>query len=247
MKNAAFILMPLLLLGGCTTVKYEPKAEAGPAKSPDQPIYVYSETMRIPRPYEVMGKIRVGDTPLTVVGGSLEGVLETLRKNARQKGADALQLTSVEQPGFTSANYRVEANFLRFTDIWESVSISEEELVAYFGTNTSPLDAIEGVWAGNDPAQSRIMIVKNNAKPGREFIAFVVSTRNPSWRKGDKKLDIVRGERQGVYRGSYYMDDYQEKRVAITLRVAENRFLVHLPGSTAQLVFTKADAPRQAN
>lgn len=246
MKNAAFVLMPLLLLAGCTTVKYEPKAEAGPAKSPDQPVYVYSETMRIPRPYEVLGKIRVGDTPLTVTGGSLEGVLEKLRKNARQKGADALQLTSVEQPGFTSANYRVEANLLRFTDVWESVLIPDDELAAYFRTNASTLDPIEGVWAGNDPAQSRVVIMKNNAKPGREYIAFVVSTRNPTWRKGDKKLDIVRGERQGVYRGSYYMDDYQEKRVAITLRVAENRFLVHLPGSTAQVVFTKADGQKQS-
>jgi len=33
------------------------------------------------------GTIRVSDTPLTVMGGSLEGVLEKLRKNA---GSEAL-------------------------------------------------------------------------------------------------------------------------------------------------------------
>jgi len=249
MKNSALILIPLLLLAGCTTtVKYESKTEAGPAKGEDYPIYVYSETMKIPRPHEVMGTIRVSDTPLTVMGGSLEGVLEKLRKNARQRGADALQLTDVEQPGFTSPNYRIEAKLIRFTNVWESVSMTEEELAAYFHTPNSSLDPIEGVWTGNDAAQSRIVIMKNSTRPGRDFIAVILANRNPTWRKGDKKLDIVRGERPGIYRGSFYLDDYQEKRVAITMRGSpENKFLVHIPGQTAPVSFNKVDGQRPSD
>jgi hypothetical protein len=243
MKNPALLLVSILPLAGCTTTaKYESKSAAGPAKPADHPIYVYTETMKPPRPCEIIGSMRVGDTPLTVIGGSLESVLEKLRKNARQRGADALQIKSVDAPGFTSPNYRVEADFLRFTDVWESVSIPVEELAAYLQTNASTLDPIEGVWAGNDQAQSRVAVIKNNARPGREFVAFILSTRNPSWQKGDKKLDIVRGERQGIYRGSFYLDDYQEKKVAITLRELEKKFVVLLPGGSPPVTFTKTEA-----
>lgn len=247
MRNPVAILLPALLFAGCTTVKYEPKATAGPAKPANYPVYVYAETTKIPRPHEVVGSMRVGDTPITMFGGTIEGVLETLRKHAREKGADALQLTSVQAPGFTSANYRANANFLRFTDVWESVAVSEEGLKAYFQTNAATLDPIEGVWTGNDPARSRIAIMRNSTKPGREFVAVVLGTMNPSWHPGDKKLDILRGERPGVYRGSFFLDDYQEKKVAITLRgPPENRFLVHLPEGPP-LAFRKAGGQRLSN
>jgi hypothetical protein len=241
MKSAALILIPVLLLAGCsTTVKYEAKTEAGAAKPPSHPIYIYPETMKVPRPHEVIGTIRVGDTPLTVMGGSMEAVLETLRKNARQRGADAVQLTYVEAPGFDSPHYRAEARLVRFTNAWESVAIPDAGLTDYFRTNAPALDPIEGVWAGNDAARSRIAILKNSAKPGREFIALLLANRNPTWQKGDKKLELARGERPGVYRGSFYLDDYQEKRVVVTLRgPPENRFLVHIPGQPAALSFTK--------
>lgn len=235
MKNPAWFLFPALLLAGCTsTTKYEPKSAAGPAKPEGHPIYVYMANEKVPRPFEVIGSMHVGDTPFTVFGGSLENVLDILRQNARRKGADALQLMSVREPGFTSANYRAEADFLRFTDAWESVALPENELLAYFRDNAQNLDPIEGIWFGNDPVQSHVAIMKNSSKPGRDFVAFILSTRNPTWRKGDKKMDISRGERQGVYRGDYYLDDYEGKRVAITLRSSpDDRFTVRMPDGTA--------------
>lgn len=240
MKPSLLILLAALPWAGCTTAKYESKSAAGPAKPAEYPIYVYSKRTPIPREFETVGTLRIGDTPVTMIGGSLEGVLKTLRQHARQKGADALQVTSVDAPGFTSANYRVEANLIRFTDVWESVRLSDAELAGYYATNAAALDPIEGIWQGNDPTQSRVAVVRNNSKPGRDFVAFVLNKQNPTWQRGDKLLDLARGERAGVYRGNYYFDDYQTKPVAITLRgPPENRFVVHLPNDANPLVFAK--------
>ena len=148
-------------------------------------------------------------------------------KKARQKGADALQITTVKKPGFLSPNHGADANFLRFTDKWEAVALSEAELATYFKTNAPKLDPIEGIWYAMDRMQSRVAILKNESKPGREFIAVILNTRNASWKAGDKKADLRRGERPGVYRGSFYRDDYQEKKVAVTLQSpTANRFAV---------------------
>jgi len=89
--------------------------------------------------------------------------------------------------------------------------------------------------------------MKNSTRPGRDFIAVILANRNPTWRKGDKKLDIVRGERPGIYRGSFYLDDYQEKRVAITMRGRREQILVHIPGQTAPVSFNKVDGQRPSD
>ena len=241
MKNSLLLLIPMFMLTGCTTVtKYESKSTAGPAKPENYPIYIYTELMKVPRSFEIIGTMHVGDTPFTVMGGSLEGVVKKLRANARKKGADAVQLMSVKQPGFTSANYGADANFLRFTDAWESVALPEDEVLAYLRTNGQNLDPIEGIWLGNDPAQSRITIVKNSSKPGRDFVAFILSTRNPTWQRGDRKMDLVHGERQGVYRGDYYFDDYHGKNVAFIFRgPPANRFVIQMPEGSAPIIFTR--------
>lgn len=230
----------LLLLTSCTTVvKYDSKSDAGPAKPDNYPIYVYPENTKVPRAHEVIGNIRVGDTPLTVMGGTIEGVLKKLRENARRKGADALLLTSVDAPGFTSPNYRADASLLRFTDTWESKSLTDDELRAYFRDNPTALDALEGIWQGSDPARSRVAVVKDRSKPGRDFIVFVLNSLNPTWRRGDKKMELAVGERPGVYRGDYFLDDYQGKKVVVILKPQENRFVVQLPNETLGLNFSR--------
>jgi len=245
MKNPFLILCAAGLLAGCTTVKnYESETAAGPAKPVDYPIYVYSKDMKVPRPFELIGTMRVSDTPFTVFGGSLEDVLNTLRQNAREKGADALQLTSVQSPEFQTAHYRVDASFLRFTDAWESIAISEEEMHAYLRTNAQNLDPIEGVWIGSDPMRSRLGIRQNRSKPGRDFVALVLSSKNPTWHSGDKKLDILRGERPGVYRGNYYLEDYQVEKVAFTLRVPPaNRFVIQTDEESVPIIFIREKVP----
>ena len=241
MKNPCSILFAVLLLAGCTTTtKYQSQNVAGPAKPADYPIYVYTEKMDLPRPTEIIGTMHVGDTPFTMLGGSLDGVMNTLRQNARQKGADALQLVNITPPDFLSAHYRADARFLRFTTPWESVALSEDDLLAYFRANRQTLDPVEGIWLGNDPVRSRIGIMKNRSKPGRDFIAFILNSKNPSWQHGDKKLDLVRGERPGVYRGSYYQDDYQEIKVAFTVHgPTTGGFVIQISEEAAPVIFAR--------
>ena len=232
--SAAYAFVILLLVGCSTTTKYVSKLPNGSAKPEDYPIYVYTENITVPRPFEVIGTMHVGETPFTMMGGSLKSVMNKLMKNARQKGADAVQITTVKKPGFLSPNHGGDANFLRFTDTWESISLSEAQLAHYFRTNAQKLDPIEGIWYASDQMQSRVAILKNGTRPGRDFIAVILNTRNLSWEAGDKKADLRRGERPGVYRGSYYEDDYQEKKIAVTLR---------LPGADRFAVIIDESAP----
>jgi hypothetical protein len=228
-------------LVSCTTVKnYDAQLQAGPAKPEDYPIYLYPQEIPVPRPYEVIGAMSIRDTPLTVFGGSFEGELKTLRKYARKKGADALKLTSVQQPDFLHAKYRVEANLIRFTNVWESVTLTEGELRAYFHTQAATLDPIEGIWLVNDVMQCRVGIMKNNSRAGRDFIAFILNTANPTWQHGDKKLDLASGERPGVYRGAHYLEDYRRLSVAFTLQGPRtNVFGFRLSDDGPPTVFTK--------
>lgn len=241
MNRLKLILFALLLAGCSTTTKYEAKAPGGEARPAKYPIYIYTENVKVPRAFEIIGTMRVSDTPFTVMGGSLEKVLNKLRDNARTKGADALQIKAIRKPDFLSPNYGAEAHFLRFTDQWESLALTKEGLEAYFQTNRAALDPIEGLWSGSDTAQSRVVILKNNSKPGRDLVALIVGTKNPSWQTGDKKMDLARGERPGVYRGNYYQDDYQAKQVAFTLRgSATNRIVLQLSEDGEFTVFNRA-------
>jgi hypothetical protein len=158
--------------------------------------------------------------------------------NARKKGADALQVTSIKKPNFLRPNHGADANFLRFTDTWESIPLSEAELKDYFKANAQKLDPIEGVWRA-DRAQTRVAILKNSSRPEREFIAVLLETKNATWKAGDKRADIRRGERAGVYRGSYYRDDYLEKKVVVRMQLpSANQFAVSVDG-TDPLVFVR--------
>lgn len=230
-----------MLLAGCTTVvKYDAKTVAGPAKPADYPICVYMEQMKVPRPFEIIGTVHVGDTPFTVKGGSFEEVMMTLQELAQQKGADAIQITAIETPGFTSSHYRVDANFLRFTDAWETVPLSENEFLAYLKDHQQSLDPIEGIWSISDVDQSRVGIIKDSSRPGRDFIAFVINTNDPSWPKGSKKIDIARGNRPAVYLLDYYFDDFQKKEGAISLGdPPAGLFHMRLPDGSDNLIFNR--------
>jgi hypothetical protein len=140
----------------------------------------------------------------------------------------------------TNSHYRVEANFLRFTDVWETVPLSEAGLLEYLKSHQPALDPIEGIWSGDDQAKSRIGIMRNISRPGRDFVGFILGTKNLSWQNGYKKLDIKQGERRAVYRFDYYLDDFQAKADAMTLGgPAARRFRVHLSHDAEVISFTR--------
>lgn len=222
----------LVLIGaltGCGTMSdYTPQGVAGQPKPGDYPIYVYPEELTVPRPYAVVGSMFVGETLFTIFGGSFEEELNTLRQKARRVGADAVKITSIQQPDFLHAKHRVEAELIRFTQPWESLPMDAAELRQYLRADRD-FDPIEGFWRIQDPGQTPIGIVASRSKPGRDFVAFLLAPGSGGWRTGDKKLDLARGERPGVYRGSYFFEDYRRVGVAFTLRPENpDSFLIQL-------------------
>ena len=243
MKKLALFASLLLLLSGCTTTKsYKPNMAAGPAKPPGYPIPIYNEDMRIPRPCQLIGQFSIGDTQLTMFGGSVKGVMKTLMDTAHEKGADVVELISIKQPDFESANYRLEANLLRYADDWETVAISENDFLAYLRQHQQTLDPIEGIWSDGSP--DRIGIIKDTSKPGRDFIAFMLNVELPSWRKGCKKIDIARADRPGTYSLKYYRDDFGMAKTTVLLdHDRAFTFVVHANGETYEVAYTKIGAP----
>ncbi len=218
MKNLALLLFSMLLLTGCgTVVTYKQNTAAGLAKGDNYPIPVYTEDQTVPRPCEIIGTVSVGDTFFTVTGGSAEAVTLKVMRTAHEKGADAVQITSIRQPGFTSANYHMTANLLRYTDTWETVAISENEFLAYLQKNARTLDPIEGVWSEYGREQQRIGIMKNHSKAGRDYVGFILDSENPAWRLGTKKIDICRGLEPDSYVLTYYLDDFEPREIPILL------------------------------
>jgi hypothetical protein len=243
MKKLTLFASLLFLLTGCGTTKtYKPDATAGPAKPPGYPIPIYNENMRIPRPCQLIGEFDIGDTQLTMFGGSLKGVMNTLMVTAHEKGADVVELISIKKPDFESAHYRVEANLLRYADKWETAALSEKDFLIYLQQNQATLDPIEGIWSDGSP--DRIGIIRDKSKPGRDFIAFMLNVQLPSWQKGYKKMDIARDSRPGAYALKYYLDDFGIAKTTMLLN--HNRaftFIVNTEAGAAEVAYMKTSTP----
>jgi hypothetical protein len=218
MKDLALLLSMILLLAGCSTVTtYRANTAAGPAKPANYPIPVYTEDMTVPRPCEVIGTVSVGGGRFTMFGGSAESEMLKVMRAAHEKGADVIQMKLIEKPGYTEVNCRLVADLLRYTDVWETIGMTEEAFDAYLKTNRRNLDPIEGVWDAYEPVPHRIGIMRNTSKPGRDFVAFILGTSDPSWRNGYKKIDIQRGPQAGSYLLGYYLDNFSERETTIIL------------------------------
>jgi len=247
MKKLAPLGLLLLLLTGCgTTSTFKQSSPDGPPRPAGYPIPLYDQNTRIPRPVELIGELSIGDTQLTMKGGSQQGVLKTLMATARAKGADAVQIVSMKRPDFQSAHYRVVANLYRYTDTWETVPVSGQEFLAYLQQHQHTLDPIEGIWS--DGSADRICIMKNNSKPGRDFVAFTLNPVLPSWKLGYKKMDIARETRPGGYSIRYHRDDFGLSKTSVLLE--KNRafnFLLHTADQSFEVFYIKLVPPLPAH
>jgi hypothetical protein len=240
---SALFLFSAWLLTGCSTVlTYQPNLPAGPAKPVGYPIPVYTENMTVPRPCAVIGTVFIGGGHFTMRGGSAEQETAKIIKKAWEKGADAVQVRAVEAPDFTSANYRMVANLLRYTDAWETMIISQQGFVNYLDTHRQNLDPIEGIWDGDGPVPHRIGILRDHSQPGRDFVGFMLDTANPTWREGYKKIDIQRGVQPGSYILDYYLDDFSKKEITVILGQSLT-FTLNMPTSdedAESITYTKS-------
>jgi hypothetical protein len=217
-RYLALALLSLVLVAGCSTITtYKPGTAARPAKPMDYPVLVFTEDMTVPRRCEVIGTISIQDTKLTMFGGSIESEMKKVMATAREKGADAVQMKSIEVPNFSDANYRLTADLVGYTDTWETISLSEGEFTGYLRKNQRHLDPIEGVWDAQGLILHRIGIMRNTSKPGRDFVGFIFNTGNPTWHEGYKKMDIRRGTKPGTYIFDYYLDDFSERTTTVFL------------------------------
>jgi hypothetical protein len=247
MKKLALWLSLIFLLAGCGTTKtYKASLPDGPAKPPDYPIPVYSINMRIPRPCELIGQLSIGDTQLTMFGGDMPGVMKTIMLTAHEKGADIVVLTSIKAPEFESAHFRVQANLLRYTDHWETASISEKDFITYLQQHRETLDSIEGIWSDGSP--DRVGIVRDKSKPGRDFIAFMLNVELPSWQPGYKKMDIARVDRPGAYSLRYYLDDFNMAKTTVQMDHERTfTFILNKDDKADEVTFTKIGTPLPLN
>jgi hypothetical protein len=244
MKKFILFAPLIFLLAGCSTTKtYTPTMAAGAATPSNYPIPLYTEDMRIPRPCLLIGHLSIGDTQLTMSGGSVKGVMKTLMDTAHEKGADVIELVSMKQPNFESSNYHLEANLLRYGDNWETVAISENDFQAYLRQHQQTLDPIEGIWS--DGSSDRIGIIRDTSKPGRDFIGFALNPELPSWRKGYKKIDIARTDRAGAYSLKYYRDDFGTAKTTVLLDHGHAfTFIVHANDVDSEVSYIKIVAPK---
>lgn len=213
-------LLPLLAAGCSTTVKYTPNPAvvAGPPKPAGYPMPVYTRDMKIPRPTQVIGTISIGGSELTVFGRSAQNEMRTIMQKAYDKGADVVRMTVMDEPGFSNPSYHMAAELLRYADTWENIAITEAQFQAYLHANPAAVDPIEGVWVRRGFPGNRLGIIRNTSMPGRDFVAFVLGTTCPSWRRGYKKMDIARGPQPGAYDLVYYLDDFTPQRTSILLK-----------------------------
>jgi len=239
MKKLIPILAWSCLLGGCTTVAtYKPHAPAGAPKPENYPICLYNEDMDLPRPCTLIGEITIDHTPFTFIGGSIDDEMKRVMKTAHEKGADIVQISSVQKPGFNSTDYGVTANLLRYADVWERCAMSKDDFVAYLRQHLGALDPIEGIWTDGLP--NRIGIIRDRSKPGRDFIGFTLNTNSPAWPAGYKKVDIAHGNQPGVYQLSYYHNDFTRSDVIVTLDHGRTfNFVLNSGNDTYPVTFTK--------
>jgi len=219
-RIAGRLVLILLVAGfftGCTSVTYKSHTAAGPAKPLGYPIPIYTEEMKVPRPCEVIGTVSVNAGQFTMFGGGAETELSKVMAEARQKGADAVRLTSKEEPGFTNPNFRLKADLLRYANVWETIPVSKGAFQAYLNANRRNLDPIEGIWFCDGLNPHFIGIMKNDSKPGRDFVGFILYAHNPAWPAGMKKIDIRRGLTPGSYVLVYYREDFDRREVPIIL------------------------------
>ena len=206
-KYLVLSIVMVSLLAGCSTTKtYVPRLADLPPKPAGYPIPLYTVGVPLPRPCQVIGQLAIGDTELTMRGGSFKGVMKTLMDTAHEKGADAVQLLVLDKPDFSSAHFRLQANLLHYATAWETVALSENDFLRYLQQHRQTLDPIEGIW--DDGSPERIGIIQDASKPGRDFIAFALNPGLASWHYGAKKMDIARLSRPGTYSLKYYRDDF---------------------------------------
>jgi len=215
-------------LAGCTATAYKANLPSPSAKAPGYPIPLYPPDMKVPRPCRVIGTISITGGKFTMFGGSSEAELAKLMQQARAKGADVIKIQDIDKPRFTNPNYTITADLLQYADQWETLGLDQDRFEAYLDSHRGQLDPIEGIWYARLPMAHAIGILRDNSRPGRQFIGITLHHSSAVWQPGMKKIDIRRGLEPGSYILTYYLDDFASREIPIILG-QQNSFRFNLP------------------
>lgn len=244
--------LPLVLaaltvtLSGCGTftsfTSYQALTPAGPATPDDYPLPVYPPELTPPRPCRVLGLLAVNPVWFTLEGPTVSQEMAKIMRAAHAKGADAVQITTVQKPGFDTPDFSIHARLLRYTDTWERIPWTESQVRAYLHQNLTRLDPIEGIWTDGLPR--RLAIIRDATQPGRDFVAFTLTPDPANWQAGDKKMDVARGNAPGAYAITYYQNDFSAAALVVSLE--NNRrfqFILNVGDQSFPVAFTKLEPP----
>ena len=227
----------LLICGSCTTATSFRPADAAvesqdlEAKPEGHPIPVYSLENPAPEQlYRAIGTLKIRDTGFTTIGGSLDAVIAQAKREARERGADAIQITRVFEPDSVSTIYRIDACLLCLRGDWPHRSLTEADVIELLEEDRK-VDPVEGIWSAQDQS-FRVAIVpddKGGAKRG--FVGFVldVAPEQPLWQAGFVRIDLTPAATSGVYVATYHDERFRRNGSVVTLSVPG---LLTIPPST---------------
>jgi len=122
MRTVASILLPVLLLAGCSPKVTTHLAGTYPPLGPDEVIAVVELYAPEPENATPVGLIRIEDSGLTTQkNGSYEHVIALAKEQARAAGGNVVRLTRHWEPDFHSSIHRIEARILLVDDISELI------------------------------------------------------------------------------------------------------------------------------
>ncbi|MEE9441658.1 MAG: hypothetical protein V3V99_03225 [candidate division Zixibacteria bacterium] len=104
-----------------------------------------------PTAYTVLGKLKMGDTGLSV-NCSYDDLIRLAMKKACEVGGDAILITSIEEPNLWSSCYRIKADIIAFSVIsdWPKLKWSIADWEKYFLSPDIIPDKFEGFWNAVD-------------------------------------------------------------------------------------------------
>lgn len=122
----------------------------------------------------------------------------------------------------------------------ENIEKTKDDLVKYFDSNLHSLDPLEGIWTTTDNSYT-VGIFRDTLLNKRDFVATIISTERPFWKRGDVKIEFVATAFSKVYTTRYYMGDKSEQ--GTTARIDEDGLLTiplkNLNKSPLQMSFIK--------
>jgi hypothetical protein len=218
LQRAVVFPFAALILSGCASASYQSNSQDNSPRPPDYPIPVYTEDESVPRPCRIIGTVAENAGKFTMFGGTSEKEMTDVMRRAHEAGADVVKFTALDKPSFSNPNFRMTAELLRYTDVWETVHISEADFEKYLKARPQALDSIEGNWISGGPDPHCIGIIRDKSRPGRDFVAFMLRSPSLAWPAGTKKMDIRRGLERSGYVLTYYVDDFAPREVPIVLK-----------------------------